>query len=189
MLASVAVFIGSQACQPCHTAIAKSYAQTPMARSSGRVESISLPAARFTANGHNYRVEDNQLAFEESGGEFRVPMNFFIGSGAAGRSFLFSRDRYLFELPVTWYSRKQIWDASPGYERETEVKLNRAVEPSCLFCHSSRVRPIFGTQNRYADPPFLENGVGCERCHGPGSEHVQNPAKAHMVNPSKLAPV
>ncbi len=188
MLASVAVFIGSQACQPCHFALAESYAQTPMARSSGRVDSISLPNASFTANGHSYRIEDNQLIFRESGSEFKVPMDFFIGSGAAGRSFLFSRDRYLFELPVTWYSRKRIWDASPGYERETEVRLNRAIEPTCLFCHSSRVRPIFGTQNRYGVSPFLENGIGCERCHGPGSEHVRHPTDAHMVNPAKLAP-
>src|SRR2546426_11513829 len=156
MLASVAVFIGSQACQPCHFAIAESYAQTPMARSSGRADSISLPTARFTANGHRYRIEDNQLIFQESGSEFKVPMDFLIGSGAAGRSFLFSRDRYLFELPVTWYSHKNMWDASPGYEGERGVKLNRAVEPSCLFCHSSQVRPIFGTQNRYGEKPFLE---------------------------------
>ena len=188
MLMAAAFIIGSQACQPCHSAIASSYARTPMARSSGRMESIPLPAANFNANGHRYRIEDDQLRFEEDGKEFKIRIDFFIGSGAAGRSFLFSRERYLFELPVTWYSRKRVWDASPGYERETEVRLNRAVEPSCLLCHSSRVRPIFGTQNRYGDPPFLENGIGCERCHGLGSEHARNPAMSHMVNPAKLAP-
>ncbi len=188
LLSVAAVFIGSQACQPCHAAIADSYAQTGMARSSGRVSSISFPAADFTAAGHHYRIADNQLSFRANESEVAIPMDLFVGSSAAGRTFVFARDRYLFELPVTWYSRKKVWDASPGYEREPEMKLNRAVEPSCLFCHASQVRPIYGTQNRYGDPPFLENGVSCERCHGPGSEHVRDPSHARMVNPAKLAP-
>ena len=188
LLAVAAVLVGSQACAPCHAAIAKSYQLTPMARSSGRVASIELSPARFRAAGHDYGVKEGKLTFEAAGNAVSIPMDFFIGSGAAGRSFLSTREGYLFELPVTWYARKGLWDASPGYEHETEVKLNRAVEPSCLFCHSSRVRPILGTQNRYGDPPFLENGVGCERCHGPGSDHVRDPKHARMVNPATLAP-
>lgn len=188
MLAALAVFVGSQACQPCHPAIAKSYAQTPMARSSGSIDTITLPPAEFTANGHRFRIADNRLSFVVNGRDHEVAMDYFIGSAAAGRSFLFSRDRYLFEIPVTWYSRKAIWDASPGYERNKDMQLNRAVEPSCLFCHTSRVQPIFGTQNRYAEKPFLEDGISCERCHGPGSEHVNDP-QSPMVNPAKLKPV
>lgn len=157
-----------------------------MARSSGDVTSI--PDATFTAAGHEYRIRANRLEFRAGGRDGSVSIDYFIGSGAAGRSLLTSRDRYLYELPVTWYSLKQIWDASPGYENEKEIKLNRAVEPSCLFCHSSRLQPIVHTQNRYGDRPFLENGISCERCHGPGSAHVRDPARAPMVNPAKLAP-
>jgi predicted CXXCH cytochrome family protein len=188
LLFLAAVVIGSQACRPCHSAIVNSYEQTPMARSSGPIEAISLTPANFTAAGQRYQISKNQLSFKEAGSEIIVPISFFIGSGAAGRSFLFDRDRYLFELPVTWYARKNMWDASPGYEGERGVKLNRAIEPSCLFCHSSQVRPIFGTQNRYGDKPFLEGGVSCERCHGPGSQHARDPLASRMVNPAKLAP-
>ena len=185
LLAAAAVFIGSQACRPCHTAISDAYSRTAMARSSGPV--TSLEAVKITAAGHRYRIAGKQLYFDSGRGETAVSIDYFIGSMAAGRSLLTFRDRYLYELPVTWYSRKQLWDASPGYEHETEVKLNRAVEPSCLSCHASRVRPIVNTQNRYGDPPFLENGIGCERCHGPGSEHVRDPEHAAMINPAKLA--
>jgi predicted CXXCH cytochrome family protein len=188
LLLLAAVVIGSQACRPCHSAIANSYAQTSMARSSGPIESISLTPANFTAAGQRYRVSGSQLSFKEAGVGIVVPISFFIGSGAAGRSFLFARDRYLFELPVTWYARKNMWDASPGYEGERGVKLNRAVEPSCLFCHSSQVRPIFGAQNRYGEKPFLEGGVSCERCHGPGSQHARDPLASRMLNPATLAP-
>lgn len=153
-----------------------------MARSSGRVE--SAPVAAFTAAGHRYSSEGKRLTFE--GGS--APIDFFIGSNTEGRSYLWARDGYLFELPVTWYAEKKIWDASPGYENNSEIRLTRPVEPSCLMCHSSQVRPVLGTQNRYGDPPFLESGVSCERCHGPGSEHVRDPAKAPMVNPARLDP-
>jgi hypothetical protein len=177
-----AVVVGSHACQACHPAISQAYARTPMARSAGRTDTI--PEADFTAAGHKYRTKDKLLSFD--GGT--ISADYFIGSNTAGRTYLSERDGYLFELPVTWYVRKHGWDASPGYENDTEVRANRPVEPSCLGCHTSGVRPVLGTQNRYGDPPFLENGVGCERCHGPGSEHVRDPLKARMVNPAALDP-
>lgn len=179
-MSAAAVFIGSQLCRPCHSGIFDVYTQTPMAQSSGRVETIS--PASFTAAGHRYKVAGKTLFFD--GGS--ASMDYFIGSNSAGRTYVREREGYLFELPVTWYAQRGMWDASPGYERDAEVRLTRAVEPSCLQCHASRVRPVLGTQNRYGDPPFLEAGVGCERCHGPGSEHVKDPANRKMVNPARL---
>jgi hypothetical protein len=180
LLLATAVFVGSQACRPCHPAVADAYARTPMARSSGPVDSVS--SAAFTAAGHKYRINNNQLIFD--GGSSSI--DYFVGSNSAGRSYLRERDGYLYELPVTWYSLKQAWDASPGYESEPEVRLTRPVETSCLLCHASRVRPVLGTQNRYGSPPFLEGGVACERCHGAGGDHVRDPVNSPMVNPAKL---
>ena len=153
-----------------------------MARSSGRA--APLPAVQFTAAGHRYDIANNQLRFD--GGSSSI--DYFIGSNTAGRTWLREWSGYLFELPVTWYAQNNQWAASPGYEREPYVRLNRAVEPSCLLCHASQVRPVLGTQNRYGDPPFLESGVSCERCHGPGSAHAANPSKEAMVNPARLDP-
>jgi Tfp pilus assembly protein PilF len=182
LLLAVASFIGNQACRPCHRAVVEAYVGTPMARSSGRVESVA--PASFTAAGNRYRIEGNRLVFD--GGS--QSMDYYIGSNSAGRSFLSEQDGYLFEVPVTWYAYKQIWDVSPGFERLSGIQLNRAIEPSCLLCHSSRVRPVLGSQNRYGDPPFLDDGVACERCHGPGSEHVRDPGQAPMINPAGLEP-
>lgn len=182
LLAAAAVFIGSQVCRNCHAVVFDAYARTPMAQSSGRVDAV--PAAEFTAAGQRYQIRDQTLFF--NGGT--ATMDYFIGSNAAGRTFLREREGFLFELPVTWYAQKQAWDASPGYEKDGEVRLTRAVERTCLQCHASRVRPVRGTQNRYGAPPFLENGVGCERCHGPGGDHAKDPIKSPMVNPAKLKP-
>jgi hypothetical protein len=176
---AAAFFVGSQQCHGCHTAIAEAYARTAMAQSSGPVESV--PRGEFTASGQHYRVTANRLVFDQGS----APFDYFIGSGSHGHSYLFAREGYLFELPVTWYARTGTWDASPGYEHYSEPRLDRPVDTTCLWCHASQVRFVRGTQNRYADPPFADNGVGCERCHGPGSDHVRNPA-ARMVNPAAL---
>jgi len=179
LFVAAAFFVGSQQCHACHAAIADAYAQTAMARSSGPV--VSVPPATFTAAGQRYQVDGNRLEFAQGAATF----DYFIGSGAHGRTYAFAREGYLFELPVTWYARTASWDASPGYDTYRETRLDRPIDRSCLTCHASQVRFVRGTRNRYADPPFADDGVGCERCHGPGSEHVRNPA-SRMVNPATL---
>jgi tetratricopeptide (TPR) repeat protein len=68
------------------------------------------------------------------------------------------------------------------------------VETGCLQCHASRLQPVAGTQNRYADPPFLQAGISCERCHGAGNEHVSamtsgnQQKRSGIVNPARLEP-
>jgi hypothetical protein len=60
------------------------------------------------------------------------------------------------------------------------------VEPECLACHAGRLQPDAATQNGYRGRPFREDGIGCERCHGPGSEHVRLGGKGPIVHPAKL---
>jgi Flp pilus assembly protein TadD len=50
------------------------------------------------------------------------------------------------------------------------------------------VQPLAGTQNGYQSQPFLEGGVGCERCHGPGAAHAASGKAKEIVNLSKLPP-
>jgi hypothetical protein len=74
---------------------------------------------------------------------------------------------------------------SPGYGAHTAMELNHPVDSTCLFCHASRVQPVRnGTVNGFAGRPFLQNGVGCERCHGAGSDHVNG--SESMVDPAAL---
>ncbi len=40
-----------------------------------------------------------------------------VGSGARSITYLVERDGRLFESPITWYTQKQQWDLSPGYEK------------------------------------------------------------------------
>ena len=180
LLTLAQAFTGNRSCAPCHQAIFESYQRTPMAQSSGAVQGDVPPGSfRHAASGTEFRVDAR-------GASASRELTYFIGSGAAGRSYLYALDGFLFQAPITWYAQKNRWDMSPGYEADAHPLWNRAVNPKCLFCHASQGRPIHETENRYAEPPFLQAGVGCERCHGPGAEHVAGRAK--MVNPAKLDP-
>ncbi len=186
LLLAQAVFVGNAACAPCHTQIVQSYRTTPMARSSGRVSGdVPYGSFRHAASGVAYHIDAaGSVTLEKTGVREERRLDYFIGSGAAGRSFLYSRDGFLFQAPITWYSQASRWDVSPGYEEDRFSRWSRPIEPSCLYCHASRPSHVDGTQNRFRDPPFAQDGIGCERCHGPGSEHVRGRGK--MIRPAML---
>ncbi|MGH9657059.1 MAG: multiheme c-type cytochrome, partial [Bryobacteraceae bacterium] len=198
--------IGSRSCAGCHAEIYRKYSATGMARTSGVIGTgsfrESFERAEFSdpASGAQYRLESGpngyRLAFARraAGVEGQRMLEWYIGSGGLGRSYLFSMEGFLFQSPVSYYSTAAKWDLSPGYGRKRTIDLTRAVETACLQCHASRLQPIAGTQNRFAAPPFLEGGVSCERCHGPGTNHVAKMSRGaatgprEIVNPSKLDP-
>jgi len=189
-------YVGNQTCAKCHEEIARIYARTPMATSSGVVgDDVAEGGFRHKPSGVSYRIARENgavwLEYERRGGapdgarlQGRRQLQYFIGSNAAGRSFLSMIDRFLFQAPVTWYAQSRRWDVSPGYEADMEMRFSRPIEANCLYCHASQSQPVFDTQNRYVDPPFAQPGVACERCHGPGSLHAQG--LAAMINPAKL---
>jgi predicted CXXCH cytochrome family protein len=188
LFGSEAGYVGNLACSRCHPEIFSRYSGTPMAMSSGR-DLRPLTPGRFNhpASGFTYDIRaDGQVQISRGAlSELRL-LSYYFGSGANGRSFGYVMNGFLFEAPVTWYTQTRGWDVSPGYEKDNRSTWSRPIEPSCLFCHASRIRSREGTVNAYADPAFDQNGISCERCHGPGSLHVEG--KGKIVNPAKLAP-
>ncbi len=198
LCSSGADFAGSQACAACHPAIYRSFMGTPMAHSSGRAgtdetkERFDGAEFRDSAGAFTYRVakEGGAYYFEFQGTkqpvQGRRKLEYFVGSGAAARSFLLFTDGFLYEAPVTYYTNSASWNLAPGYASIDYPYLTRPVLPGCLECHASGIQKVPGTENGYATPPFREGGVACERCHGPGSDHIA--LGAPMINPAKLAP-
>ena len=199
--------IGNQACASCHTSIYNSYSRTPMAHASGpATEDLRTASFTHAKSGIHYQIESNDgkvwLSFERPGDPSihdRRQLLYFIGSGHRGRTYLFSVDGFFFESPINWYSDRKVWDMAPAYSQVREMPLNLPAYTNCLQCHTSGMQPpVKGTENQYPSPLFTQNGVGCERCHGPGAAHVQwaqqkTPTQpqtkdAAIVNPMKLAP-
>jgi len=95
------------------------------------------------------------------------------GSGTRGQTYLYWRGDRLFELPVSYWSEGHKWINSPGYVDGT-AEFSRVVNPGCLECHSTYIRPLSTdpNTNRYDRSTFVP-GLSCETCHGPGAEHVR----------------
>jgi hypothetical protein len=192
-------WIGSEACARCHAEIYRKYSATRMALTSGSATASPVPNQSFSGNnGYLYSIthKSNQLFlnFRKSnapGGNQhgnQRELAWFVGSGAAARSYLLQQDNFLYEAPATYYARTTAWSLSPGYDRYSYPFLTRAIAPGCLQCHATGVQPIPGTQNGYRSPPFLEAGIGCERCHGPGAAHAASGNAKDIVNPASLEP-
>jgi hypothetical protein len=122
-------YTGSSVCASCHADIAKSYAQTAMALSSGKMEGSavqeSLAKAKFVhpQAGVTYRIfkEKTQTFFEylrdgkqSPRGDLRGRgrLDYFIGSGSAGRSYVSVLGGHLFQAPVSYYAQTGKWDIS-----------------------------------------------------------------------------
>ena len=82
------------------------------------------------------------------------PVEWIIGSGANGFGALIKRGEFIFEAPLSFYSKTQAWAPSPGYEFG-DYGFNRPILPGCIACHSGRPQAVLGGNGRFLDPPFL----------------------------------
>jgi Flp pilus assembly protein TadD len=203
-------FTGMASCQSCHEKIYDSYLQTGMGKSYYRPDT----ALRIEAFGPDQLVYDSFSNFyyhpfwtgnEMFVREFRMAGNdtvfqrtekvdFIVGSGHQTRSYIMDRNGYLYEIPITWYVRKQLWDLSPGYDNGQNSRFSREIGEECMACHTGQFDYLPGSKHRYKN---VSLGIDCERCHGPGEVHVKRMEAGKevdvgevtdysIVNPAKL---
>ena len=196
-------YVGDEKCSECHKEIELTYREHPMGRSMVPVAALegSQPYDAehhnpFEAFGIQFRVDPRgdrvfhrQTQLNEDGEpiyDFAQEVDYVVGSGQRGHSYLSCRDGYVLQTPVSWFSEKAIWDLSPGFARW--ACSGRMVPGECLYCHANRVEPVENTRNRYREPVFRGHAIGCERCHGPGELHARTLDPDDIVNPSRLEP-
>jgi hypothetical protein len=202
--------VGTKVCAGCHRDIFESYSKTAMGRSIVKgddpaLRALPVPFTLFDKDAGTYfeisqkegAYYQSQYAVDRDGREvFRQTwkLSFAIGSGENGIGFLLARDGYLFEAPLSYYTKTRAWSFSPGYEHRNRA-FTRLVIAECVGCHAGRAQPVYEKPGLYRDPPFTELAVGCENCHGPGELHValrgagRRPAgkiDATIVNPARL---
>ena len=204
-------FVGSRSCAPCHKNIYDKFAETSMGRSMTRVTPGLL--ANLVTSGSSYdeklnqhfeifaregKLFQSQYALEAGGNEvFREAheVQWIIGSGNNGLAGVTTKGGYLFQGPLSFYSKIGAWGLSPGYEFGN-YGFNRPILAGCVACHSGQAMPAEGGNGRFEDPPFQELAIGCENCHGPGQRHVREmtgkgtvrTGHTSIINPARLPP-
>lgn len=194
LLLALAVSAEPEVCRPCHDAIVRAYLASPMGRSLGRPQVEAAGHFEHRRSGSHVWIDwspQGSLLHRIERRQSRVAaraVEWAIGSGRKGRSYLVWVQGRLFQSPVSWYAERQTWDVSPGYEEEHELLFNRPVTTECLFCHSGAPRPVPQTLNTYLTPPFAQAAIHCARCHGDSGPHLNKPGRGNIVNPSRLPP-
>ncbi len=200
-------YVGSEICRDCHFAIYESHKLT------GKGRAFHLPEENDSlVDFSDIHVYDSYSDYHYTGywkdqyfhvREYRIKgrdtihsltrrVDFVIGSGNQTRSFLYQKNGYIFEIPITWYVKKEIWDLSPGYENGANTRFDRAMGQQCINCHNTGFDFKANSLNLFHNIGL--DGIGCEKCHGPGGKHVLVMDESFgkeiednlIVNPGKL---
>lgn len=203
-------YVGMNTCKECHQSIYDSFIHTGMGKS---FDKASHEKSSGNFEGHQ-QIYDSHLDFYyhpywENDSlrilEFRLEgkdtvhkrietVSYIVGSGQHTNSHLMNTDGYINQMPMTFYTQKGQWDLPPGFENGGNSRFNRLIGLECMSCHNAYPVMEMGSENKYE---FIDNGINCERCHGPGEVHV-NEKKAgkvvdvvtgidySIVNPAKL---
>src|ERR1700746_1361081 len=163
--------VGSKICAQCHRSIYESFSRTDMARSMSEITPSlleKLPTSvnifdpklnrHFELYVRNSNLYQSEYGTSSEGAEvFRETqkLEWIIGSGANGRGAIVRRSDYLFEAPLSYYTKMRGWALSPGYEFG-DYGFNRPILPGCISCHSGQPQPVLEGNGRFRDPPFME---------------------------------
>ena len=188
------------ACAGCHSAIYRSYKTTRMAQGSGPATQ-ALISGTFSdrASGVEYKIFSRGgsawMSFYRAATSAQGPLagerklEYFIGSGQHGRTYLYQQQGLWFELPINFYARRHAWDMAPAYENSPVMPAPLPVDPNCLHCHTTgAAQPETSARNAYAGAPFAQGGIGCSGCHGDLTDHLATQGRAPILNPARLSP-
>lgn len=191
-------YVGNTTCKSCHERIYTSYLETGMGKSfyvpdkNKIIESFSSESLVFDAHsGYYYHpfwkadslfIREFRLNGKDTTYQRTEKINYIVGSGNQTRSYILERNGYLYEVPVTWYVSKQMWDLSPGYHDGKNSRFSREIVEDCMACHTGYFEYEAGSKHRFRN---IGLGIDCERCHGPGSAHVREMQAENEVDVSK----
>jgi len=162
-------YVGDASCRACHPGETASFREHPMGRSLLPIAQVAPHQLYDKAHNNPFQALGSQFVVKRQGErvwhrqrqqdaaanllvDYGMEVHYAIGSGRGGYSYLTDREGYLFQTPISWFSQKQIWDLSPGFDAAKLV--GRPVGADCLFCHANRARAQQGYRNRYEEPIF-----------------------------------
>ena len=146
-----------------------------------------------------YRIERSwettTYFVNDDAGVLSLPLQWAMGLGVVGQTFVYERVGSFFESLVTYNSSTGQLDLTPG-DSTTYVPTTLQDAPGrplvggeaerCFACHTTAA-----VISDRLQPSGLISGVTCEACHGPGARHITavksgGNGKGAIFNPSSL---
>jgi len=157
-------YVGSMACQECHTALYESYQGTGHAHALRRVVDGAAP-----------EFPESEVA-EPPAGLTWDDIHYVIGGYGWKANFVDTQGNLITgaaDAQTQYNLENKALDTEAGW---VAFHAGEEVVFDCARCHTTG---YVAEGNQDGLPGLLgawvENGVGCERCHGPGSSHVNAP--------------
>lgn len=195
-------YAGDEACRACHKAICDSFLRTAHYLTS-RIADKKYIKGSFAADENEFVFDAHQKVIMEdhADGLFQTAyrdgqpgesqrFDIVMGSGKKGQTYLYWKDKELFQLPISYFTSRHSWANSPGYAPD-KPSFERHIEVRCMECHTTYARRLSAYEY---DAAGILYGVSCERCHGPAGKHVefqtQHPDERKgrfIVNPAALS--
>jgi len=209
--ADTAKYVGINTCRLCHQSIYNTFIETGMGKSfAGATRQKSAGDYKHSViydkfSDFYYKSfwgENDSLYFLEFRLQGRDTIykrleraDYIIGSGHHTNSHMQNINGHFNQMPMTFYTQKKEWHLPPGFENGVNTRFTRKIGLECMSCHNALPDFVMGSENKYS---HVDEGINCERCHGPGSVHVQqrstgskidttNYIDYSIVNPSKLS--
>ena len=177
-------------CQACHPREVAGYQQTAMAHSLSHVVQPKTGTFQHVLSGSLFAVKPHgdsvSVTMTRDGLTVTYPLAYSIGSGSHAVGYLMEIDNHLFQAPISYYTKRKIWDMAPGYESDAAPDFFRPVTPECLQCHAGHAHPVPDTLNQYTAMEASDEAISCDRCHGDTSAHLKQPSRSNIVNPARL---
>ncbi len=178
-------YLSPMECRSCHQAVVDSFLLTGKGRSMQKPEAAAWLCNWLDAKplydpkldlyyqperqGNQFFIKEFRLEKGDTIHFRKEPISQVVGSGNQTVSFFRNENGYLYEMPLTWYRKKQIWDLSPGYENGNNFGFGRAIGTECVECHSSGFEAYPQSGNRYRKTGL---SLTCEACHGEAETHL-----------------
>ena len=209
--ADTARYVGINTCRLCHQSIYNTFIETGMGKSfAGATKQKSAGDYKHSViydsfSDFYYKSfwgKNDSLYFLEFRLQGRDTIykrvercDYIIGSGHHTNSHMQNINGHFNQMPMTFYTQKKEWHLPPGFENGVNTRFTRKIGLECMSCHNALPDFVMGSENKYN---HVDEGINCERCHGPGSVHVQQRSTGtkidttkyidySIINPSKLA--
>ncbi len=180
-------YVGAASCAKCHAQIYRRQQNSHHARTitlAAGLASVPLPPGPVTDPEdpkvtHTFHRDGNKIEVTAKVDDkvVKAIVDYAIGSGHHGVTMLARDASGHRALRMSYYADGTTWAltnpvSSRPVNREGFLgeQLSESAFRECLNCHSTR----FNSESHPNRPEAADNGIGCERCHGPGEAHLKS---------------